>query len=62
MKISSGTGIVDVPSIGRISAGVNAFVCDRSPLSGRFRSAFHYTPPTWEDMVAELAKDGGFHK
>lgn len=31
--------------------------CNRSLDSTRFRSEFHYTPPAWEQMVDELAKD-----
>jgi dTDP-4-dehydrorhamnose reductase len=32
-----------------------AFVCDRSLDSSRFRSEFRYAPPAWEQMIAELA-------
>ena len=32
----------------------DAFVCDRSLDSTRFRKAFNYTPPSWEEMVDEL--------
>jgi dTDP-4-dehydrorhamnose reductase len=31
--------------------------CDRSLDSSRFRSRFEYSPPSWEDMVTELAKE-----
>lgn len=31
------------------------FRCDRSLDSSRFRKAFGYVPPTWEEMVEELA-------
>lgn len=30
--------------------------CDRSLDSSRFRQEFGYTPPSWDDMVAELAR------
>lgn len=40
----------------------DSFVCDRSLLSDRFRSTFHYTPPSWDNMMAELAKDKNFYK
>jgi dTDP-4-dehydrorhamnose reductase len=36
------------------------FKCDRSLNSTRFRSRFHYTPPAWDDMVAEIARDGEY--
>ena len=29
--------------------------CDRSLDSSRFRTAFGYTPPSWDDMIEELA-------
>lgn len=35
----------------------DSFVCDRTLDSSRFRQAFGYTPPTWDEMVAELAKE-----
>jgi dTDP-4-dehydrorhamnose reductase len=31
-----------------------AFCCDRSLDSTRFRREFNYTPPTWEAMIGEL--------
>jgi dTDP-4-dehydrorhamnose reductase len=34
-----------------------SFVCDRSLDSARFRSEFHYTPPTWSTMIEELASE-----
>jgi dTDP-4-dehydrorhamnose reductase len=34
-----------------------AFRCDRSLDSTRFRKEFNYIPPTWEEMVEELGKD-----
>lgn len=34
------------------------FVCDRSLNSDRFRAEFNYQPPSWEEMIRELAKDG----
>lgn len=33
------------------------FVCDRSMDSSRFRSEFGYVPPSWDAMIAELAKE-----
>lgn len=33
------------------------FVCDRSLDSTRFRRDFRYTPPVWEVMVDELARE-----
>lgn len=33
------------------------FYCDRSLDSSRFRQEFNYAPPTWEEMVEELACD-----
>jgi len=33
------------------------FVCDRSLDSRRFRAEFRYTPPGWEQMIAELAEE-----
>lgn len=35
----------------------DGFVCDRTLDSSRFRQAFGYTPPTWDEMIAELAKE-----
>ena len=35
----------------------DAFHCDRSLNSERFRAAFGYAPPSWDQMVAELARD-----
>ena len=34
----------------------STFCCDRSLDSSRFRKEFDYTPPSWPDMIAELAK------
>lgn len=31
--------------------------CDRSLNSEKFRKEFSYSPPPWEDMIAELAND-----
>jgi len=42
--------------------GSYSFVCDRSLDSERFRSAFDYTPPTWDKMIQELAQDNDFYK
>lgn len=33
------------------------FRCDRSLDSSRFRAEFGYRPPTWDDMIDELAAD-----
>jgi len=35
------------------------FVCDRSLDSRKFRDEFGYTPPSWPDMVGELAAELG---
>jgi dTDP-4-dehydrorhamnose reductase len=35
----------------------DSFVCDRSLDSARFRRDFGYTPPVWESMVDELARE-----
>lgn len=35
----------------------DGFVCDRTLDSTRFRQTFAYTPPTWEAMILELAKE-----
>jgi dTDP-4-dehydrorhamnose reductase len=32
------------------------FVCDRSLNSTRFRNSISYSPPTWSEMITELAK------
>jgi dTDP-4-dehydrorhamnose reductase len=34
-----------------------SFFCDRSLDSGRFRAQFHYSPPAWDAMIAELAAE-----
>jgi dTDP-4-dehydrorhamnose reductase len=34
-----------------------SFVCDRTLDSTRFRTAFAYTPPAWDAMISELAKE-----
>ena len=34
-----------------------AFACDRSLDSSRFRAEFRYTPPGWDQMIAELAQE-----
>ena len=31
------------------------FTCDRSLDSNRFRTAFNYSPPSWDEMIRELA-------
>jgi len=36
----------------------DALRCDRSLDSSRFRVEFDYRPPSWDEMVAELARDG----
>jgi dTDP-4-dehydrorhamnose reductase len=33
------------------------FHCDRSLDSARFRAEFAYTPPSWDEMIEELARD-----
>ena len=33
----------------------DAFRCDRSLDSSRFRVEFGYTPPSWDEMIDELA-------
>lgn len=35
----------------------DSFVCDRTLDSTRFRTAFAYTPPAWDAMISELAKE-----
>jgi dTDP-4-dehydrorhamnose reductase len=35
----------------------DSFVCDRTLDASRFMTATGYRPPSWEDMVAELATD-----
>src|SRR6266699_1869077 len=35
----------------------NEFVCDRSLVSDRFRKQFSYHPPSWDQMIKELAGD-----
>jgi dTDP-4-dehydrorhamnose reductase len=35
----------------------DAFVCDRSLNSTRFRREFAYTPPSWEAMIEELVQE-----
>ena len=35
----------------------DSFRCDRSLDSGRFRAEFGYRPPSWDEMVAELAHE-----
>jgi dTDP-4-dehydrorhamnose reductase len=34
-----------------------SFVCDRTLDSSRFRQTFSYSPPTWESMISEMAKE-----
>ena len=33
------------------------FICNRSLNSSRFRAAVDYTPPTWQEMITQLAHD-----
>lgn len=33
------------------------FVCDRSLDSSKFREETHYSPPSWEQMIKDLAED-----
>jgi dTDP-4-dehydrorhamnose reductase len=35
----------------------DAFICDRSLDSSRFRKDFEYQPPSWDEMIAELGND-----
>lgn len=35
----------------------DAFVCDRSLDSSRFRKEFRYRPPSWDEMISELADE-----
>jgi dTDP-4-dehydrorhamnose reductase len=35
----------------------DGFHCDRSLNSERFRAAFGYVPPSWDQMIAELARE-----
>ena len=37
------------------------FICDRSLDSTRFRQATGYIPPTWPDMMNELASNSSFY-
>lgn len=37
----------------------DAFHCDRSLDSSRFRTEFGYTPPAWDEMIEELAQHIG---
>lgn len=38
------------------------FVCDRSLVSDRFRDTFSYHPPSWDQMIKELAGDKDFYQ
>ena len=42
---------------GTVIAADDAFKCDRSLDSARFRAAFGYLPPDWDTMLDELAAD-----
>jgi dTDP-4-dehydrorhamnose reductase len=35
----------------------DAFACDRSLRADRFRAATAYDPPSWDEMLTELADD-----
>ncbi|MBI5296376.1 MAG: SDR family oxidoreductase [Chloroflexi bacterium] len=37
------------------------FDCDRSLDSTRFRQATGYQPPSWQEMIAEMASDSAFY-
>ena len=39
----------------------NEFVCDRSLDSSRFRQVTGYNPPTWTEMIGEMAKQASFY-
>jgi dTDP-4-dehydrorhamnose reductase len=36
----------------------SGFVCDRSLRTDRFRGLTGYVPPSWEEMIADIASDG----
>ena len=38
------------------------FRCDRSLISTRFRQVTGYTPPSWPDMIHELATNSSFYE
>lgn len=38
------------------------FVCDRTLDSTRFRQATGYAPPSWEEMIREMASDAAFYE
>jgi dTDP-4-dehydrorhamnose reductase len=38
------------------------FVCDRTLDSTRFREATGYAPPSWQEMIRELASDAAFYE
>jgi dTDP-4-dehydrorhamnose reductase len=40
----------------------DSFSCDRSLASERFRSTFSYSPPSWDNMIEELALDADFYR
>ena len=35
----------------------DSFVCNRSLDSSKFREETHYCPPSWEQMIKDLAED-----
>jgi dTDP-4-dehydrorhamnose reductase len=35
----------------------DSFLCDRSLNSSRFRTAAHFQPPTWPEMIADMHND-----
>lgn len=37
------------------------FFCDRSLNSARFREQTGYTPPSWSEMIAEMAENSSFY-
>lgn len=39
-------------------AADDAFLCDRSLDSSRFREAVKYQPPSWDEMIEEFVQDG----
>jgi dTDP-4-dehydrorhamnose reductase len=38
------------------------FVCDRSLISTRFREATGYQPPSWRNMIEEMAANSSFYE
>lgn len=51
------TMVNDAFALGSTLEADDSFVCDRTLDATRFMNATGYRPPTWADMVAELAAD-----